>query len=365
MKSIEQNLRDLTAGDLLDKINGLSKRVASYPKMRPRTPTLPADFEEAKRIASESDRSLDLQKATYRTREDAASTASAALQEAQVSERVLIARIADARRNRDAATADLIQARENATDDALTGTLALAQQSAGEARKSVETAQAQLDAEDRVSLADLLDDAREATKHAIEQVQSNQDDQNRLRISLDLRGEQGLHTDRDAALDRFRHIERGHESTKARAEAARLLYETFDKHRQQARQRYVEPFKERIDQLGRIVFGRTFAVELDDDLQIARRTLDGITLNTDQLSTGAREQLGVISRLACAAIVSVDDGGAPVMIDDALGWSDPQRLQSMGAAIAAAGTQCQVIVLTCTPGRYSNVGQAKVLALGH
>ena len=108
---------------------------------------------------------------------------------------------------------------------ALTGTLALAQQSAGEARKSVETAQAQLDAEDRVSLADLLDDAREATKHAIEQVQSNQDDQNRLRISLDLRGEQGLHTDRDAALDRFRHIERGHESTKARAEAARLLYE--------------------------------------------------------------------------------------------------------------------------------------------
>ena len=106
-------------------------------------------------------------------------------------------------------------------------------------------------------------------------------------------------------------------------------------------------------------------MELDDDLGIARRTLDGITLGTDQLSTGAREQLGVISRLACAAIVSVDDGGAPVMIDDALGWSDPQRLQSMGAAIAAAGTQCQVIVLTCTPGRYSNVGQAKVLALGH
>ena len=38
MKSIEQNLRDLTAGDLLDKINGLSKRVASYPKMRPPYP---------------------------------------------------------------------------------------------------------------------------------------------------------------------------------------------------------------------------------------------------------------------------------------------------------------------------------------
>ena len=52
------------------------------------------------------------------------------------------------------------------------------------------------------------------------------------------------------------------------------------------------------------------------------------------------------------------------MIDDALGWSDPQRLQNMGAAIAAAGKQCQVVVLTCTPGRYSHVGNAKVITLG-
>ena len=44
------------------------------------------------------------------------------------------------------------------------------------------------------------------------------------------------------------------------------------------------------------------------------------------------------------------------MIDDALGWSDPQRLKTMGAAIAAAGKQCQIIVLTCTPGRYGHVG---------
>ena len=145
--------------------------------------------------------------------------------------------------------------------------------------------------------------------------------------------------------------------------AARLLQETFDRHRRQAHQRYVEPFKERIVRLGRIVFGPTFEVELDEDLRVACRTLNGTTLDFEQLSTGAREQLGVLSRLACAAIVSLDDGGVPVMIDDALGWSDPQRLQSMGAAIAAAGRQCQVVVLTCTPGRYSHVGSAKVVSL--
>ena len=159
------------------------------------------------------------------------------------------------------------------------------------------------------------------------------------------------------------HFAHEHTRQEARAETARLLRETFSKHRHQARQRYIQPFKESIDQLGRIVFGSTFEVELDEDLQVVRRHLDGTTLDIDQLSTGAREQLGVLSRLACATIVSPMDDGAPVMIDDSLGWSDPTRLQRMGAAITAAGKQCQVIVLTCTPGRYSHVGSAKVVSL--
>ena len=365
LKTIKQNLRDLTADLLLDKVNELSKRVASYPQERSQCSAIPSDYDESKRIASDSARSLALRKATQRVCEDSANAASAAVQEAQSDERVLIARIEDARRNRDAAVADLAQAREVASDDALAGTLALSQQGADEALKSLDDAQARLEAQDRDSLRARLDSARKAMKRAIEGIQSNREEQNRLRISLDLRGEQGLHTDRDEALDRLRRNERDHDSTKARAEAARLLYETFEKHRRESRQRYVEPFKERIDQLGRIVFGPTFAVELNDDLGIARRTLDGITLDANQLSTGAREQLGVLSRLACAAIVSVEDGGAPVIIDDALGWSDPERLESMGTAITAAGKRCQVIVLTCTPGRYINVSQAKVIALGH
>ena len=172
-----------------------------------------------------------------------------------------------------------------------------------------------------------------------------------------------MHTLHSDALSRLQHVKRQHDRTDTRARVALLLRETFEKHRQQARQRYIGPFKEQIDQLGKIVFGPTFAVELSDDLRVVRRTLGSTTLDVDQLSTGAREQIGVLSRLACAAIVSPNDGGVPVMIDDALGWSDPQRLQTMGAAIKGAGKQCQVIVLTCTPGRYSHVGQAKVVHL--
>jgi hypothetical protein len=35
----------------------------------------------------------------------------------------------------------------------------------------------------------------------------------------------------------------------------------------------------------------------------------------------------------------------------------------MGAVISKAGRSCQIIVLTCTPGRYASVGEANVVQL--
>jgi type I restriction enzyme M protein len=51
----------------------------------------------------------------------------------------------------------------------------------------------------------------------------------------------------------------------------------------------------------------------------------------------------------------------PLIIDDALGFSDPSRLETMGAAIAAAGKHYQIIILTCTPGRFMHLGSAEVV----
>jgi uncharacterized protein YhaN len=54
----------------------------------------------------------------------------------------------------------------------------------------------------------------------------------------------------------------------------------------------------------------------------------------------------------------------PLIIDDALGFSDPARLEAMGAAIALAGRATQVILLTCSPGRFAHVGHAALVRLG-
>ena len=363
VKAIERDLRDLTPDVLLGKVTNLTGRVASYPKERPEGPLLPADLDAAQQIEAEASDLVRRCEAERRTCEDASRNAEKELNEARNVEAGRTARIEMARSKKGDAASQLALEREGQADEALIAAVAAAQEQEATDRKSLDEAEAQLNDADRESVEVLLDNARQATERASDDLQSNRDRRNELRGSLELRGEQGLQTTYDEACNKLNHLVREHDRQEARAEASRLLRETFSNHRHQAHQRYIGPLKERIDQFGRLVFGPTFEVEIDEGLRVAGRTLDGTTLNVDQLSTGAREQLGVISRLACATIVSPEDGGAPVMIDDALGWSDPQRLQGMGAAIAAAGKQCQIVVLTCTPGRYSHVGNAQVVSL--
>lgn len=152
------------------------------------------------------------------------------------------------------------------------------------------------------------------------------------------------------------------DSVQQRARAARLLARTMAERRDAARSRYVAPYRSAVQRLGRFVFGDGFEVEVDGELQVVSRTLGGLTVPATSLSGGAREQLALVERLACAELVGPEEG-VPVVIDDALGWSDPDRLQRMGALLSAAGKHSQVIVLTCQPERYQHVGGASVVRL--
>ncbi len=140
-----------------------------------------------------------------------------------------------------------------------------------------------------------------------------------------------------------------------RAAAAKLLYDTLLAEREAMRKAYVAPLREGIERLGRHVFGPTLRVEVDDNLQVVSRTLDGVTVSLVQLSTGAREQMGLLVRLAAASMVS-KDGGVPLVLDDALGSTDEGRLESMGAVLRIASQDIQTIILTCAPERYFHVG---------
>jgi uncharacterized protein YhaN len=141
-----------------------------------------------------------------------------------------------------------------------------------------------------------------------------------------------------------------------------LLRSVMARHRDATRQRYVDPFRNQVERLGRIVFGDSFEVEIDSALRICNRTLAGRTVPYESLSGGAKEQMGIVARLAGAVLVAKEDS-VPVVIDDALGFTDPQRLTKMGAVFDAVGGDGQVIVLTCSPERYASVTGAHHIEL--
>lgn len=175
-----------------------------------------------------------------------------------------------------------------------------------------------------------------------------------LTIELSVIGSEGRQGKLDAAEIEREHAVSQHTRIGTRARAARLLRSVMARHRDTTRLGYVEPYRTELQRLGRPVFGPSFEVDVDTDLCIRSRTLDGVTVPYDSLSGGAKEQLGILARLAGAALVAKEDA-VPVVVDDALGFTDPDRLAKMGEVFDTVGAHGQLIVLTCSPDRYDSV----------
>jgi hypothetical protein len=243
------------------------------------------------------------------------------------------------------------------------------EQAATDARAAHSQNASELASDDPASVLALLENARAVLERLRNDEQTLKQDLSGIKSELGVRGEAGLHDQLAAAESQLAGREREKTLTDRRAAAVELLYTRLATDRDAAKRSYVAPFKHQLDAFARIVFGTNVSVEVDHEtLQIVSRTLDGVTIPYDSLSAGAREQLCVLARLACAALVSPADGGetdagVPVIFDDALGYSDPSRLERVGAAFKMASNQSQVIVLTCVPERYRNIGSATVIHL--
>lgn len=179
---------------------------------------------------------------------------------------------------------------------------------------------------------------------------------------LKVYGTEGRKGSLDAAETEREHAEAEYLRVQRRARAAQLLRSVMGRHRDAMRQRYVDPFRGEVERLGRIVFGDSFEVDVDSQLCIGARTLSGRTVPYESLSGGAKEQLGIVARLAGAALVAKEDS-VPVVIDDALGFTDAGRLAKMAEVFDAVAGDGQVIILTCSPQRYADVRSAQHIKL--
>lgn len=360
-------LHDLPSIDELDRrIAAGEEQMASHVANRGEEHPLPPDKEAAERAAATADDLL-------RSAQSAERECDGVFVDCERARAKLVGASLELRGKVSAAESRLVEtsraldaARGETADEALAEALTAAVEAGVSAlgaldgaREALERAgpdRSKLSYENQVALVGRLDEERGELRQELA----------KLAGSLERAGEQGVQEGLDAARQELE--ERTAEATRTDglAAAADLLWEVLGRKRDEARRAYVAPYREALQRLSRLVFGSDFAVEVDErTLEVTDRTVAMRTVRFDQLSTGAQEQLCVLSRLACAMIVSlgVDDSGAPVIIDDALGYTDHERLESMALAFSAARESCQVIVLTCVPERYGRIGSARVVRL--
>ncbi|TAM62825.1 AAA family ATPase [Mycobacterium sp.] len=288
------------------------------------------------------------------TRRQAATAAAAGLAELSTRATVLQNTLEAQRAELQATAARMAAERASVSDEelALSADTALRAEQAAEQRVTELAAALAAASPDAVTT-----ELAEATKEAESLRERYEEAASALReitIELSVFGSEGRQGKLDAAETEREHAATENTQIGGRARAAQLLRSVMTRHRDTTRQRYVEPYRAELQRLGRPVFGPSFEVDIDSDLRIRSRTLNGITVPYESLSGGAREQLGILARLAGAALVAKEDA-VPVVVDDALGFTDPDRLAKMGRLFDSVGTYGQVIVLTCSPDRYDGV----------
>ncbi|MFE2656271.1 AAA family ATPase [Brevibacterium sp. NPDC059310] len=269
----------------------------------------------------------------------------------------------EARTQSERLQAAVAAAQADHSDESLAAALDAARARAEEAEAALGEARAAYEAADPETLEARRDNARKVVADNEAQQTADRQEVDQLTALIDDRLSEGIFEKVEAARESLETAEARLARVERSAQAIALLRSTVYAHKAEAQRKYVAPFKEQIERLGRMVFGPTFAVEVSEDLEIASRTLDGTTVPFDSLSGGTKEQLSLIGRLAVAALIDPQTG-APVILDDAFGFADPERLAALNVILGRIGETAQVVLLTCQPDRFGRVGGASRVSLG-
>ncbi len=141
----------------------------------------------------------------------------------------------------------------------------------------------------------------------------------------------------------------------AEAEALRVLVEVLEASEARVRERFTEPVLAAMRPLLAQVLPDA-TLELTADLGPHALRRPGRADAFERLSGGTREQIAVLARLGFARLLAAGGRGLPVVLDDALVFSDDARIERMFTALTMAGDNVQVLVLTCRERSFRRLG---------
>ncbi|KUL94627.1 DNA-binding protein [Bosea sp. WAO] len=134
------------------------------------------------------------------------------------------------------------------------------------------------------------------------------------------------------------------------------LRDALEAARTTARDHYFRPVMAELKPLLGLLF-EDASVTFDEDTLLPRTVRrNGLEEPVGVLSGGMREQLAVLTRLAFARLLAKDGQPAPVILDDALVYSDDDRIERMFDALHRQASDQQIIVFSCRQRAFSQLG---------
>jgi DNA repair exonuclease SbcCD ATPase subunit len=123
-----------------------------------------------------------------------------------------------------------------------------------------------------------------------------------------------------------------------------------------ARETYLLPVMNELRPLLGLLFDDV-SITFDEKTLLPHRIVRmGQEEDVDRLSGGMREQLSVLTRLAFARLLARDGRPAPVILDDALVYSDDDRIEKMFDALHRQAREQQIIVFSCRQRAFQKLG---------
>lgn len=126
--------------------------------------------------------------------------------------------------------------------------------------------------------------------------------------------------------------------------------------RSEARDRYFEPVAGELRPLLHLLWPDAELNWADDTLLPQSLVRNGQEETVDILSGGTQEQIALLVRLAFARLLSKDGRHAPVILDDALVFTDDDRIERMFDALHRQAGDLQIIVLSCRQRAFRDLG---------
>lgn len=150
------------------------------------------------------------------------------------------------------------------------------------------------------------------------------------------------------------------------AEAIKLLKVLAETRHRQVIDQVTGPVSERVSHYFERVTGIVGRrVLVDPELKpTALAVGQGNDVKSDLLSTGAREQLHLLTRLALGRYLAAQHGRMLFVLDDSLVNTDPRRHRRFVDLLLEASQDLQIVLLTCHPERYRGMDGVKKVGVG-